>query len=442
VSTATVSGPADSRRLASGRYEPVGQRAKITLRPFPFAPLILFILGFLLATEIQFVGLVFAGEIALIPAALMSFAYSVRERDGELWKFVGFYSFTLFVYIAADTINGTVITDALRGWARLCFVLVILLGMRPILSQSRFNLFPICAGMLAGYLALKHDLKSAELWKFYAAPVAIASGLYLIAWMSKRFVFLLSCVFLLIAAISFMLIDARAGAAFCLMIAGITAARVAAVRRVRRLLPVLLATGVVLAGLLTFFILNQTNDAYGQRRSGSNVARIAAMITAAETIAQHPLLGVGSWSSSAEAADRHRQITEELGQAYDAEAANQTGHSQILQAFTEAGILAGLAFIYYLWRLLRALRWMLRKPMDRLYAVEFYFLINGLWACLFSGLNGPQRIYVAITICLCILLTEEEKVYNRELARRRNAYREMLIAGIRQGRRLAEAGPA
>jgi len=167
------------------------------------------------------------------------------------------------------------------------------------------------------------------------------------------------------------------------------------------------------------------------RRTSSNIVRMAAIFTAAQTIEQNPIFGVGSWSQLAEAADRHRQYTEDLGQTNDSETSTQAGHSTILQAWTEAGIFAALAFFYYFWRLLSAFKWMLSKPLDRFYAAELFFLVNGIWGCLFSPFNGAMRIYIGMTSCLCIILAEEQKSFTRNAAKRRQIRRQMEMDAIR-----------
>ncbi len=405
----------------------------------PFAALILFVLGFLLATEVRFVGLLFAGEVLLLPVAVLSFAFAVRDMDTDVLKFTGWFGFSVLAYIAADLINGTEVTNALRAWARLGFALVIFLAMRLILSRSRFNLLPVCVGMLVGYFALKYDLKTAEFWKFYAAPVAVSSGLYLVAWFSRRFVHLFSCLFLCLAAVWFFYIDARAGSAICLIISGWIAARTVGVKRIRGLLPVLLAGGVLIAGVAIYFGLTLTSDTKGERRAGSNDTRLSSVILAVEIIAEHPWVGIGSSTMTSQESDRLRQLMGELGQSNSRVIVALGEQTQLLQACTEAGIFAGLAMVYYLWRLLSALRWMLWKPIDRLYSVELYFLTFGLTTFVVGGLNGPSRIYVALNMCICVALAQQEKIYNRELARRRHFQRQTAIDGFRQGLPVAGA---
>ena len=199
------------------------------------------------------------------------------------------------------------------------------------------------------------------------------------------------------------------------------------------LFPIFFLSGIILACLVAWLLLNETDDVFGQRRNGSNVSRLAAIYTAAETVAQHPILGVGSWSQLSEAADRHRENSARLGRLDDNETNTQNGHSTILQSWTEAGVMASLAFFYYFWRLLISVKWMLVKPPDRFYAVELFLLVNGIWNLLFSPFNGAMRIYIGVTTCICIMLAEEKKLFDRTAARRRKMQGQVEAGHLRGG---------
>ena len=425
--------PRESKTVNPRSHSALGQKPAITLRPVPFGTFLLLVLGVLLVTEVRLIGTLWVGELLLIPVALVALGAGVRRTDYELWKFVGFYCLTLTAYIATDLINGTAMNDALRAWARVGFVIVTLVSMRLILKKSRFNLLPVFIGMMAGDLVMKRDVPFANLWKYFISALVISMGLYLIAWFGNRLVYILSCGFLCAVAVFSVVIDSRAVAGFCLIVAGVLGARVIAMRRLKILFPMFFIGGIILACLVSWLLLNETDDTFGRRRNGSNVSRLASIYTAAETVVQHPILGVGSWSQLAEAADRHRQNSARLGQMDDNETTTQNGHSTILQSWTEAGVVASLAFFYYFWRLLRSVKWMLAKPLDRFYAVELFLLVNGIWNLLFSPFNGAMRIYVGITTCICIVLAEEKMLFDRNAASRRKMLRQIETERLRGG---------
>ena len=77
-----------------------------------------------------------------------------------------------------------------------------------------------------------------------------------------------------------------------------------------------LAVTVAVGGVGTYYLLNRTSLEYGGRREGSNVARATAIMTALQDIAQHPVVGTGSWNVNEEQMNRHRANTSDLGGKY------------------------------------------------------------------------------------------------------------------------------
>ena len=133
------------------------------------------------------------------------------------------------------------------------------------------------------------------------------------------------------------------------------------------------------------------------------------MMTAVQTIRDHPWIGIGSWKTDFAAANRHRANLVEAGGEHDSEAWSQSGHSQILQTWLEGGPLASIAFLYFLWRMLVAVRWTLERPVDRYLAFAVFVLLNGIWSCLFSPFLGADvRVNAAIAIYVCVDLAREK----------------------------------
>lgn len=209
-------------------------------------------------------------------------------------------------------------------------------------------------------------------------------------------------------------LDTRAFGLICFAVTALLGAKVLAVRRIRRLMPVLILAALLLAGTAFQSILGSLRSEHGTRQALSNEMRIASILTALQTIGAHPLSGIGSWKTDFDAANRHRANVLRLGGKFDSESMNQDGHSQLLQAWVEGGPLAALAFLYVLWRMLRSLRWAIVRPLDRFSVFALFLLINAAWCCLFSPfLGGDARINLAISICVCVVLAREERLARR-----------------------------
>jgi len=80
-------------------------------------------------------------------------------------------------------------------------------------------------------------------------------------------------------------------------------------------------------------------------------------------------------------------------------------HSQILQAWFEAGV-AGTAFFVYLgWKLLVAFKWCVFRRRPDAFSVLFAFcLLRATWHLLFSPFAGLARADVALAAAIvCVL---------------------------------------
>ncbi|HWE53416.1 MAG TPA: hypothetical protein VG273_26725 [Bryobacteraceae bacterium] len=393
---------------------------EIRLQPIPAPAFVLFATGCALGIPLNFVGNLLAGEILLAVFAVAGVAANLgnsRFLDRRLIAFAGVFLLSLCVYMATDFFAGTELHDALRGWARFVFLILDFIGIYVIGRKSRFNLFPLLIGYMAGQVAVWGRPGAGEHWYVTAwkhhlcLPVLI--GLLGVAGLCSRRA-RYSILLLSLAGIVSFQIDTRAFGMICFVTAAMLATRAMVFRRIGNLMPFILFAALLISAGTIGAILNNTQTQFGKRQMGSNEMRYAAVATALQTIAANPAVGLGSWKTDFEAANRHRANLIEAGGSHDTESYDQSGHSQLLQTWLEGGPLAAMAFFYLLWRMLISLWWTLKRPVDRFLAFAIFVLLNGIWSCLFSPFLGADvRINVAVSIYVCISLAIEKSQNQR-----------------------------
>jgi len=390
---------------------------EIRLDPLPAAGLVLFVTGVALGVPLNFVGNLLAGEILLAVFAVTGVIANIgnkRFADRRLMAFAGLFLLSLCVYMATDLMAQTEFRDALRGWARFIFLIFDFVGIYVIGRKSTRNLFPLFIGYMVGQVIVWARPAPGVLWYVTAwkhhlcLPVLIGllgvAGLY-----SKRSVY--SIAILTLAGILSFQVDTRAFGMICFVTVAMIATRVVVFHRIRKLMPFILVSALVVSAVSVSLILDNTQEQFGRRQLYSNEMRYATAATALQTIKEHPALGLGSWKTDFEAANRHRANLVEVGGSYDSESYSQSGHSQLLQTWIEGGPLAAIAFFYLLWRMLVSLRWTLTRPVDRFLAFAIFALLNGIWSCLFSPFLGADvRVNTAISIYVCIVLAIEKRL--------------------------------
>jgi hypothetical protein len=371
------------------------------------------------------VGNLLVGEILLGMFALIGLLANIGNPnflDRKLTLFTGLFALSLCVYMATDFFLQTEMRDAFRGWARFIFLIVDFIGIYVIGRKSRFNLFPLFIGYMVGQVVVWARPQSGlplyiSIWKHHLCLPVLIGVLCIIGLCARRTATLWSIIVLTIAGLISFQIDTRAFGLICFLTAATIAARVVIFPRIQRLMPIVLFAALLLSAFAVNAMLDETHDRFGRRQLGSNEMRYAAILTAMQTINSHPWLGIGSWKTDFEAANRHRANVINAGGTYDGESSNQSGHSQLVQTWLEGGPLAALAFFYLLWRMLVSLWWTLSRPVDRFLAFATFALLNGVWSCLFSPFLGADiRINAAVAIYVCIVLAKEKMNLSRAIA--------------------------
>jgi O-antigen ligase len=89
-------------------------------------------------------------------------------------------------------------------------------------------------------------------------------------------------------------------------------------------------------------------------------------------------------------------------------------HSQLLQAWAEAGLL-GLMFFLYFGRLLVQGLWLLvfRRPLDVMTPLYLYYLLVGAWNLLLSPFTNLHRFDIGLALIIIIQVLRERPVFSR-----------------------------
>lgn len=99
-------------------------------------------------------------------------------------------------------------------------------------------------------------------------------------------------------------------------------------------------------------------------------------------------------------------------------------HSQIIQAWAEAGLL-GLVFFVYFGKLLAQALWILffRRPLDIMTPLFLYHLLLGFWNLLFSPFANLHRFAIGLTLVISVQVLREHESWFKAGYRRitRNA---------------------
>jgi len=389
-------------------------RFRVRLDPFPFPFALLFFVGFMLGVEEQLSGTLFLGEILLALAACLGVALNIGNGkfwSKDLYRVLWWLGVSCAAYIFTDILAGNSTTNLLRGWARMGFLATDILGLYCICRKNRFNLFPIFVGLAFSAFFMPHSTLQGDFairWKFDLAFSWVSSACIVAGFLSRRHAAVYANLCLIPIGVFSIALDSRLVGGVCITVAVVLLAQLITSRRMKKLLVAVLAMTVAAGALATYTLLIRTDVDYAKRREESNVARLTAILTAAQRIEQHPLLGTGSWNLNEEYLNLHRANTIYLGGKYVA-TGMALGHSQILQAAVEAGIFGSVFFIYFLICLTQALWWVVKRPLDRFSAFAMFNLVMCIWHCLFSPQGGSQRIEIATGVCICLLMAAEKR---------------------------------
>ena len=379
---------------------------------FDRTSLIALAVGLTAPLQIELMGVVYGSEVLLALVALWALASNIANFSFWRRPFITMLlclMATIGAYVIADLIHQTEAPNLLRGWARLIFLGSNFIGLYFLCRRNHLNVIVYAVGSALGILLyLSWTDRLLEDWKFGAsAPVTLLIA-GLVPLVPRRGA-LWGSLALASVGVLHISVDSREIGGNCLLAGVLLFARCSSILKIKSLSWVMLgALGSAGVGLLvyTFVVSDQK---YAQRRLLSNAWRTAALLTAANGIAESPWIGNGSQANNFDFQSRYDSIfAERTGMRYRGQQTNTSTfspHSQILQAWFEAGV-AGTAFFVYLgWKLLVAFKWCVFRRRPDAFSVLFAFcLLRATWHLLFSPFAGLARADVALAAAIvCVL---------------------------------------
>jgi len=389
-------------------------------KAFPQEPLYrlaAIVIGVVTPLQLQWIGILYASEVLL--ALVACWALLTRLNDGQFWRrpvptLLAFLGVTLLAYVVSDLALETEPQNLARGWARIVFVGTNLAGLYFLSRRSPVNLVIYAIAAAAGSLSFLFVTgRFFEDWKFGAsAPVTLLAAC-LFPMAGRRGVLPAS---LALAGIGLLhvALDSREIGGNCLLAGLLLFARYCSLLRLRSLSWVVLGS-LALAGVgLLLYAHGVAGEEYGRRRQFSNAWRSASLITAAGAIADSPWIGNGSQTVNSALQSRYDSIfAERAGMRYrgqQTDTSTFSPHSQILQAWFEAGLFGMTFFLYLGWKLIRGLSWcVIRRPLDAFSALFTFSLLRAVWHLLFSPFAGLARLDVALAAAIVCALDGERR---------------------------------
>jgi len=375
------------------------------------------LIGLATPLQLEWGGILYASEALLALVAFWSVI--TRLADVRFWRrpfttLLAFLGVTLLAYVVADLLLGTESQNLMRGWARPLFLGSNFVGLYFLSRRNPFNLLVYATAAALGTLAfLVFTGRLLEDWKFGAsAPVTLLIAC-LVPLLFRRGV-LVGSLTLVAVGLVHLALDSREIGGNCLLVGVLLFARGSTVLRMKSLSWVVL--GAMAAGgmgvLLYAYVL--TDQEYAQRRHFSNAWRTASLITAADAIAGSPWLGNGSQANNFALQSRYDAIfAERTGVRYrgqQTDTSTFSPHSQILQAWFEAGIFGTAFFLFLGWKLARALRYCIfRRGLDGFSVLFVFCLLRASWHLFFSPFAGLARLDVALAAAIVCLIDLERR---------------------------------
>ena len=389
--------------------------------------LLVFITGILCCIQsealgITFVGQVYVGEVVLAIYAFWSVMGNLTNRAywerPLVWSLVAL-CISFSAYILSDLLNSSPLANLMRGWARMAFMAADLIALNAITRRHPMRILAFITGLAVGLLLTVERLSMAPGW--YKIGIATPALLLSISLFSvirhRRRYALVVAAWVALGLLNFYL-DFRSLGGTCFLCGAVTLAKIVAGVRYRALYSVLLAASLACGVAVGMYSYNSTQSVYGERRTQSNSWRLAAAKGAIYGISQSPWIGNGSWARSS---DTDAVIRATFAQANGKRVTNDqgvAGHSQVLQVWYEAGVVAIVFFTFVLFFAVKTL-WdaIFHIGMNELFGVTLYFSITAILGYFFSPFGGIARFFMAAGISLFLiqwrLLKQQRASYRR-----------------------------
>ena len=394
---------------------PVGMRRNVHWRDwFTCSAAISFICGLLTNLRFQFGGRASAGELLLGVVAIFGVLGNLtnpRFWNRRMLMILTALGVSFFGYIISDLVNGTPEERLVRGWARMAFVIIDFIAIWVLARNSMVNLFAVCVGeamsTLLSYGA--ENLGFLYNYKFHlAVPITVLVVIGM-PFILRRRANAATGIALIGMGMCHIWLDDRLEGGLCILMGFVLIARCLTQSRLRSLYLVLLALALLLSSTAIGYVYSVTNGEFAGRRQGSNSARSSLAMAGLNAIERSPIFGLGSWVWDTE---MWNVFAGKMGQA---EIGNSAGvemgpHSQVIQAWAEAGLLGLVFFICYGRLLAQALRFLIfRRPLDIMTPLFLHYLVMGVWNLLFSPFANLHRFAIGLALVISLQVLREEK---------------------------------
>ena len=370
--------------------------------------------GLLTNVRFHFGGLASVGETVLALVAL--FAVFANLANPRFWKrrlLIGLLALgvSLLGYILSDLINSTPPDRLLRGWARMAFVIMDFTAIWALSRNSTRNLVAVCVGdslssLLSYFQEPRHDLFYD--YKFHFAMPFTVIVMLGIPLLLRRRADMATGIGVICMGMCHIWVDSRTAGAVCILVGFVMIARRLTASRLRSLYLSLLALALILSSTAIGLLYTVTDSSFGDRRESSNSFRFSAAMAGINAIKRSPVIGLGSWVWDPE---MWNTFSARMGRANigNSSAGDTMGpHSQIVQAWAEAGLL-GLVFFVYFGRLLLKALYILcfRRTLDWMTPLFLCYLLLALWDLCFSPFANLHRFLIALNLAMAIHILSE-----------------------------------
>ncbi len=371
------------------------------------------LVGFTTPFTIQAAGNFPIAEAILLFAALASIGVrAIRHRWPEgasrtrvfttliILQIIG-----LGAYVVSDIYRDSAPTDYMRGWARMAFVAIDLIGLAFMIGSSWRRFVVIIAGWAFGQAACAIIFGPLfdDWWKFgFAEPVTFIA--LIAVGRTNR---LPAAIVAVVLGILHIVLEFRSLGLECLMVAiSLYLIRLPRLWRYAAVFAMLASIGLALSGLFDERVQK------GISKHVSDAERRAMMEVAAESFADSPIIGQGSWFSTGvmrrRIEERYIALSENFNGYTEEQEHDLAVHSQLLTALAEGGIFGGSFFIAYGLLLMWAMAYCLRSSRPQ-QAIVLMILIEGLWNLAIAPFSGPARVQIAAAAVLCLLLWQQAR---------------------------------
>jgi O-antigen ligase len=374
-------------------------------------------IGAVTSLSLEMIGIVYVAEILLAATSFWAVVSNLGSR--RFWRapfgtFCVLLTVSLAGYAVSDFVWQTGSSQLLRGWARILVLASNLIGLHWLCRKRPANFLMYCAGSGAGsllVLTLRGQLLTD--WKF-GASVPLTLLIACVCSLATPQRMLIPSIGLGAIGLVHILLDSRAIGGSCLVASLALMARHAGQTRRRRLRPLaLLLASLTVTGLFAGAYA-WSEQSFAKRRGESAAWRAASLATAIGGIARSPWIGNGSQASDfpfqSEYASRYAASSGARYRGLATDTSTFTPHSQILQAWFEAGIPGVLFFLFLGWRLILALQsCIFDRTVDYLTALFILCLLRAGWHLLFSPFAGQARLEVAAAAAIVGILEIERR---------------------------------